>query len=468
MEQPPHTSSNSATPAVHLSSSPAVQPSFLAVPPVLSSAASPPGFSSAMAGERLLLQPTSAASTVASIISLSHTHQVISLKLTNTNYLYWRMQMLPYLLGQGVFSFVDGSNICLLTHVLAHDGISLQVNPLFQTWKQQDQLILSALLSSLSMEVLHLVVGCQSSCSAWGTLERALASTFYSHIMQLHSSLQDLRQGDESVTQFMQKAKALFDELAAAGRPVSLEEFNLYVFRGLRGEFKDLVTSLITKAEPLSYADLHNHLLTHKFLHKSSAAIHAPLLPTPSIPSSALVAQHQTFGNSGHSRGHFNGGWHPNQSNSRGNRFVGSRPDHRSFQNSSFGDNRQGSWQRNRGQNPRCQLCQNFGHTAPHCPQFQQRGYGQQPTANLVQRNLSSTGSVDWFPDTGANQHVTPDLATLTASEPYLGNDNLHVGDGKGLPISHLGHTKIYTPHRSFTLSNVLHVPAITKPLLSV
>jgi histone deacetylase 1/2 len=85
-----------------------------------------------------------------------------------------------------------------------------------------------------------------------------------------------------------------------------------------------------------------------------------------------------------------------------------------------------------------------------------------------VQHNLSSIGSVDWFSDTGANQHVTPDLATLTASEPYLGNDNLHVGDGKGLPISHLGHTKIYTPHHSFTLSNVLHVPAITKPLLSV
>ena len=174
-----------------------------------------------------------------------------------------------------------------------------------------------------------------------------------------------------------------------------------------------------------------------------------PLLPTPSIPSSALVVQRQTFGNSGRSRGHFNGGWRLNQSNSRGNQFAVSRPDHRSFQNSSFGDNRQGSWQRNRGQNPRCQLCQNFGHTAPHCPQFQQRGYGQQPTANLVQRNVSSTGSVDWFPDTGANQHVIPDLATLTASEPYLGNDNLYVGNGKGLPISHLGHTKIHTPNRS-------------------
>jgi len=308
MEQPPHTSSNSAAPAVQLSSSPAVQPSFLAAPPVLSFVASPLGFSSTMAGECLLLQPTSAASTAASIISLSHTHQVISLKLTNTNYLYWRMQMLPYPLGQGVFGFVDGSNTCPSTHVLAHDDISLQVNPLFQTWKQQDQFILSALLSSLSMEVLHLVVGCQSSCSAWGTLERALASTSNSCIMQLYGSLQDLRQGDESVTQFMQKTKALFDELVAAGRPVSLEDFNLYVFRGLRGEFKDLVT----KAEPLSYANLHSHLLTHKFLHKSSAAIHAPILPTPSIPSSALVAQRQTFSNSSCSRGCFNGGWRPN------------------------------------------------------------------------------------------------------------------------------------------------------------
>jgi len=248
--------------------------------------------------------------------------------------------MLPYLLGQGVFGFVDGSNTCPSTHVLAHDGISLQVNLLFQTWKQQDQLILSALLSSLSMEVLHLVVGCQSSCSAWGTIERALASTSNSRIMQLYGSLQDLRQGDESVTQFMQKAKALFDELAAAGRLVSLEDFNLYMFRGLRGEFKDLVTSLITKVGPLSYTDLHSHLLTHEFLHKSSAAIHAPLLPTPSISSSALIAQRQTFGNSGRSRGRFNGGWRPNQSNSRGNRFAGSRPDHRSFQNSSFSDNR--------------------------------------------------------------------------------------------------------------------------------
>jgi hypothetical protein len=74
------------------------------------------------------LQPSSDAvfaTSVAIIVSLSHTHQVISLKLTNTNYLYWRMQMKPYLLGQGFFDFVDGSNFCPSLYVLVADGTSL-------------------------------------------------------------------------------------------------------------------------------------------------------------------------------------------------------------------------------------------------------------------------------------------------------------------------------------------------------
>jgi histone deacetylase 1/2 len=56
----------------------------------------------------------------------------------------------------------------------------------------------------------------------------------------------------------------------------------------------------------------------------------------------------------------------------------------------------------------------------------------------------------------------------MTSSEPYLGNDHLHVGDGKGLVISNIAHSHIQSPKRTFTLSNILHVPTIKKPLLSV
>jgi hypothetical protein len=75
---------------------------------------------------------------------------------------------------------------------------------------------------------------------------------------------------------------------------------------------------------------------------------------------------------------------------------------------------------------------------------------------------------VTWFPDTDTNQHVTPNLATLIDFAPYLGNDHLHVDDGKGFDISHIGHTTLHSPKHIFTLSNILHVPHITEPLLFI
>lgn len=136
-------------------------------------------------------------------------------------------------------------------------------------------------------------------------LEQALAFLSNSLIMQLYGSFQNLQQGDDLITWFMQRAKMLFDEFAAVGQLISLEDFNLHVFRGLRGEFKDLFTSLMTKAKPLSYVDLHSYFLTHEFLHKTalqsmkSTVINAPLLPTPNTPLLALVVHHQPSRNFG-------------------------------------------------------------------------------------------------------------------------------------------------------------------------
>jgi len=280
------------------------------------------------------------------IVPLSNTHQVVSLKLMNTNYLYWRMQMKPYLFGQGVFHFVDGSVSCPPSHIFDSSvDSSSTTSPSFLRWKQQNQLILSALLSSLSVDVLHLVVDCSTSHCVWRTLETTLASPSNSRIMQLHGSFQDLRQGDSSVSIYMQQAKSLFDELAAASRLMSLEDFNLYVFRGLRGEFKDLVTSLITKAEPLSYVDLHIHLLTYEFLHKnsfhsmfaapsllssSSLPQQPPLLPTPQFSAHHAMSHHNPHFS--RNRGHSRGNWCPNSNRytpqNRGQSAADWRPNH--------------------------------------------------------------------------------------------------------------------------------------------
>ena len=81
---------------------------------------------------------------------------------------------------------------------------------------------------------------------------------------------------------------------------------------------------------------------------------------------------------------------------------------------------------------------------------------------------LGSPSSVNWYPDTGATHHVTPDLSALTLANEYKGMDKLLVGDSKGLQIAHVGTSHLSSPLKSLALTDVLHVPHIIKPLLSV
>jgi hypothetical protein len=80
--------------------------------------------------------------TTSVVIPLSNTQQVINLKLTDFNYLFWRMQMKLYLISQGVFLFVDGSHSCpspldLSSHSsAAFANINFGPSQTFLTWKQ--------------------------------------------------------------------------------------------------------------------------------------------------------------------------------------------------------------------------------------------------------------------------------------------------------------------------------------------
>ncbi|XP_043710282.1 uncharacterized protein LOC122659210 [Telopea speciosissima] len=84
-------------------------------------------------------------------------------------------------------------------------------------------------------------------------------------------ALFDLEQkGDESVSQFLQHAKSIVVELSAAGHPLRPAAFNLHIYRGLKSNFKAMVSSLLTRTDPISYDDLHAMLLSHEFLHGAS------------------------------------------------------------------------------------------------------------------------------------------------------------------------------------------------------
>jgi len=73
------------------------------------------------------------------------------------------------------------------------------------------------------------------------------------------------------------------------------------------------------------------------------------------------------------------------------------------------------------------------------------------------------------YPDTGATHHITSELQHLNlSSEAYDGQDHIRIGDGTGLPITHIGSASLTLTRRQYLLKQLLHVPSICKNLLSV
>lgn len=81
-----------------------------------------------------------------------------------------------------------------------------------------------------------------------------------------------------------------------------------------------------------------------------------------------------------------------------------------------------------------------------------------------------SVYDTNWYPDSGATNHVTPTISNLMTCMDYTGNDQIHMGNGTGLQIQHIGQSNFCSKFNSriLSLKQLLHVPSITKNLLSV
>lgn len=74
----------------------------------------------------------------------------------------------------------------------------------------------------------------------------------------------------------------------------------------------------------------------------------------------------------------------------------------------------------------------------------------------------------DWYADSGATTHVTSSPNHLQQSEPYSGTDQVLVGNGEFLPITHTGSTVLPSTSGMLPLKDILVCPDIAKSLVSV
>jgi histone deacetylase 1/2 len=330
----------------------------------------------------------------------------------------------------------------------------------------RDQTVLSGFFATVTEEVLASIMGATTARQAWLALEGMFASKSRACIIQIRAQLTAAKKKGTPAADYFRQMKTLADTLAAIGQPLRPDETIAYILSGLGPDYDALVTSLTMHNDELTLDEVYTHLLSFEHRHDQHDA--EITLATGGQHSSNYGGRQQGGGRPANSDGGGNqGGGRGNQGGGRGHGQGRGTGGHGAPpQGCGNGGQAQQQGQGGSGARPVCQICFKVGHSAIRCYNRYNHAYNDGgPSANHASTSYND-GS--WYMDTGATDHITNDLDCLAVRETYHGNDCIHVGNGAGLPISHVGHGTLNTIAKPLNLRNILHVPHITKNILYV
>ncbi|KAD2393053.1 hypothetical protein E3N88_40030 [Mikania micrantha] len=375
------------------------------------------------------------------VIHLSTTTN-FPIKLTTNNFPSWRKQVLSTLTGLALEQFVDG-----LTEpppkVL--DG---KPNPEYRTWYRQDQVLLGALLGSCSDHIQPIVSSAETSRQLFIRLTESYASVSRSRIISLRTKLTTTTKGSRPVADYLHEMKAIADELALAQKPIDDDDLTVHILAHLGDDYKAIAAALKTWDTTIAFSDLYEKLVDHE----------RSLLEAKPVEPIIKVNNTQRATNT-HASRHFTRPASVARNQNRHNTFS---PRSTNIENSGKISN----FRTNRN-NYFCNFCNIPGHETKDCRKFarflQQNNLALTPASTNPTVNVSMTNSpqhASWpMFDSGASNHATSDQASMHNLSEYGGPDEIVLGNGIALPISHIGQASIPTSSRPLTLSNVLLVP---------
>lgn len=127
-----------------------------------------------------------------------------------------------------------------------------------------------------------------------------------------------------------------------------------------------------------------------------------------------------------------------------------------------------------------CQICGKGGHIVLNCFQLMQNVSDRQssyPTSHSSHSSMTTMAALpetlvdpNWYPDSGSTSYCIPNSDILSEKQALLGTQEIYMGNGEGLNILHTGNSVFHSPfhNKCLKLNNMLHVPKITKNLISV
>jgi hypothetical protein len=127
-----------------------------------------------------------------STLSFNTVAHMVTIKLSSTNFLLWRSQVVPLLQCQKLYGYVDGSTPMpsAATDLAAHN-----------IWKQFDQLVMSLLLFSLTEEALSITIDFTTSRDVWNSLETTFSQKSKVRELQIKDELHLIKRGFYSISE---------------------------------------------------------------------------------------------------------------------------------------------------------------------------------------------------------------------------------------------------------------------------
>ncbi|CAB4278529.1 unnamed protein product [Prunus armeniaca] len=151
---------------------------------------------------------------------------VPAISIPNISHLVSHSQVKPFLLGQNLWRFVDGSHPCpsptLPPSDKSESSTPPSANPNYVSWFQTNQSLISILRATLSESVLSQVIRFPTSKEIWDCLQQNFSQQSLANSAQLKFRLFSITKGSKSISEYLAQAKSLADELSAIQEPVQL------------------------------------------------------------------------------------------------------------------------------------------------------------------------------------------------------------------------------------------------------
>ncbi|VFQ79446.1 unnamed protein product [Cuscuta campestris] len=158
--------------------------------------------------------------------------------------------------------------------------------------KNNDQVIISALLGSCTNTIQPLISMVETSAATWKNFTTSFASASRGRVVSLKSKLSKKPRGTRSIQEFLNDMQSIANDLALAQHPVPEMDLTVHVLNQMGEEYDSIVSVARVLESPLPFTELGDILKEHETKLKAAEESTQSLVATAHATERSSSASH--------------------------------------------------------------------------------------------------------------------------------------------------------------------------------